>query len=32
MVMGGLELFNEDGSIGALIANAIITFSADGGT
>jgi len=32
VVMGGLELLNEDGSDGTLIANAIITVSVDDGT
>ena len=31
MVVGGLELLNEDGSDGTLIANAIITVSVDDG-
>jgi hypothetical protein len=31
VVMGGLELLNEDGSDGTLIANAIITVSVDDG-
>ncbi len=32
VVAGGLELLNEDGSDGTLIANAIITVSIDDGT
>lgn len=32
VAMGGLELLNEDGSDGTLIANAIITVSVDDGT
>ena len=32
VVVGGLELLNEDGSDGTLIANAIITVSVDDGT
>jgi hypothetical protein len=31
VVVGGLELLNEDGSDGTLIANAIITVSIDDG-
>jgi hypothetical protein len=31
VVAGGLELLNEDGSDGTLIANAIITVSVDDG-
>jgi uncharacterized protein (TIGR02058 family) len=31
VVVGGLELLNEDGSDGTLIANAIITVSVDDG-
>jgi len=32
VMVGGLELLNEDGSNGTLIANAIITVSVDDGT